>query len=320
MKTIGVVTTINEPTKAVKELASRIPVIVVGDEKTPKEWQCKGVKYYSDIQGLSCVPKNHYAVKNAGYLLAMQQGAECIYDTDDDNIPNENWKIRGGDIRTTDVIRQGWCNVYCHFTDVMVWPRGFPLSDINTIRSTFLSGEKIRRHSPVQQGMANGSPDVDAIWRLLHGQQINFDKSESLSLTKKTWCPFNSQSTWWFKQAFPLMYLPIHASFRMTDIWRSFVAQRCLWEMGYGVVFHSPAEVFQERNPHDLMKDFQDEISGYLNNHKIAEALDKLELKGDIFDNIFSCYEEFVRMKLLPIDEMVSLSNWIEEIKKVWNH
>jgi len=32
-----------------------------------------------------------------------------------------------------------------------------------------------------------------------------------------------------------LMYLPIKASFRMTDIYRSFVAQRCLWELGEGV-------------------------------------------------------------------------------------
>ena len=41
-----------------------------------------------------------------------------------------------------------------------------------------------------------------------------------------------------------LMYLPSTCTFRMTDIWRSLIAQRCLWELGQGVVFHAADNAF----------------------------------------------------------------------------
>jgi hypothetical protein len=43
------------------------------------------------------------------------------------------------------------------------------------------------------------------------------------------------------------------------DIWRSYWAQRLLWEMGSSVMFVS-GTVDQVRNAHDYVKDFQDEM------------------------------------------------------------
>lgn len=64
----------------------------------------------------------------------------------------------------------------------------------------------------------------------------------------------------------------------MTDIWRSFVAQRIAWENDWAILFHE-ATVWQERNEHNLMKDFTDEVSGYLHNEPIGDALGELSLK-----------------------------------------
>ena len=47
----------------------------------------------------------------------------------------------------------------------------------------------------------------------------------------------------------------------MTDIWRSFVVQRILWENEWRLSFHS-LTAYQERNAPSLMRDFEDEISG----------------------------------------------------------
>ncbi len=115
------------------------------------------------------------------------------------------------------------------------------------------------------------------------------------------------------------MYLPIHATFRMTDIWRSFVAQRCLWEMNKVVSFHSPAEVIQDRNPHDLMSDFKDEIPGYLHNGAIAKALEKTRLKRGkkfVLDNLKTCYKTMVSEGFLPKDEIKSVNEWVNVISK----
>lgn len=79
---------------------------------------------------------------------------------------------------------------------------------------------------PIQQGLADNNPDVDAIYRLILPFPTIFRKGRKVALGNNSWSPFNSQNTTWWKKAFPLLYLPSYCSFRMTDIWRSFVAQR----------------------------------------------------------------------------------------------
>ena len=134
------------------------------------------------------------------------------------------------------------------------------------------TSDAIEINAPIQQGLANGSPDVDAIWRLVLDKPITFRDEPSVYLPPGAWCPFNSQTTWWWPAAYPLLYLPSGCSFRMTDIWRSFIAQRCLWELKTGLVFHA-AEVVQARNVHNLVKNFEDEICGYLRNDDIKQCL-----------------------------------------------
>ncbi len=319
---IGIITTINAPTASVKKIASLIPVIAIGDTKTPSDWKCDNVKYVGINEQLDFtldLPFNHYARKNYGYLLAMQYGATSIFDSDDDNSPTYNWEIREQKCKVLDVKKEGWCNVYSFFTNVKVWPRGFSLRNVNE-RVSYLLPDETERGCPIQQGLADGAPDVDAIWRLTQNENVSFNIKRSLWLGENVWCPFNSQVTWWFPEAYPLMYLPVYATFRMTDIWRSFVAQRCLWKMGKGIVFHSPSEVYQDRNPHDLIKDFEDEVDGYLNNHKIVEALTKLELGENIFDNMVLCYYELVELGVLPEKELKHLNQWMNDVEKVWKH
>jgi hypothetical protein len=317
-----VITTINRPTRAIRALKRLFPeaVIVVGDQKTPIGWNVPSVQFLSTEKQVEMsdyllplhLPFNHYARKNLGYLKAFESRPPVIYDTDDDNIPNADWSIRNVECFAQAIKQKGWCNVYSLFHVGFVWPRGFPLEHIWSSDRHRHAFAACTWHSPIQQGLANGSPDVDAIWRLLTApNSVTFEKRSSILLRPGTWCPFNSQSTWWWPEAYPLMYLPVNATFRMTDIWRSFVAQRCLWEMGYGVTFHSPAEVTQKRNPHSLLRDFEDEVPGYLNNAKIAATLQKLRLSGNIFKHLFQCYEALVAANFLPSAELESVDRWI---------
>jgi hypothetical protein len=329
----AVITTINAPSATVQALAERCPdrVIVIGDTKTPADWSAPGTKFYSlDAQrdlGFVLAPHlrtAHYARKNLGYLLAMRAGAECIYDTDDDNVPLAAWMERqlacGAQLTTA----PGWRNVYSYFHESDIWPRGFGLSRLAD-ETPELIGVVTSAEYPVQQGLADGEPDVDAIWRMaavplrMRGRVVLFREPKSVALGQGVWCPFNSQTTWWFPEAQPLLYLPSYATFRMTDIWRSFVAQRCLWEIGRGVVFHSPSEVMQKRNEHDLMKDFEDEVPGYLANEKIAAVLEGLSLRpgiGAITDNLMACYETLVG-RFLPVDELHTVRAWVRDVERI---
>src|SRR5262245_29580022 len=144
LKKFIVITSIFEPTEAVAAFAALegYHLVVVGDRKTPAGWQHDNCTYL-DIQRqldlstsfAEVIPFNHYGRKMMGYIYAMQQGADIIIDTDDDNIPYDNWKFPDfkGEFQSS-TPNLGWVNIYHHFSDQPIWPRGLPLRHINDSR------------------------------------------------------------------------------------------------------------------------------------------------------------------------------------------
>jgi hypothetical protein len=312
---------------AAEASARNIPFIVVGDAKSPASFELPGCDFYAierqQALGFSLarqLPQNHYARKNIGYLLAIEAGAGVIVETDDDNFPYDGfWGARVKHYTLPLYRSSGWVNVYRLFSDKNIWPRGFSLSHIRAALPEATAAQPCK--CPVQQGLANENPDVDAIYRLTGALPVAFEgtKGKAVALGKSSWCPFNSQNTAWFREAFPLLYLPSFCSFRMTDIWRSFVAQRICWENDWCVLFHH-ATVWQERNDHNLMRDFSDEIQGYLHNHAIAHELEQLALKPgaeNIPENLLICYEQLIRMNLIDKAEVSLLEAWLNDISNL---
>jgi hypothetical protein len=102
----------------------------------------------------------------------------------------------------------------------------------------------------------------------------------------------------------------------MCDIWRSFVAQRCLWELGSGLCFHG-AEVVQERNEHDLMRDFEDEVAGYRWNKRFTSVLAAVRLQSEenaVAANLRACYEALVADGLFPAEELPLVDAWLADL------
>lgn len=320
-----VITSINYPTKAVERIAELVGddwlIIVVGDKKTPTDWRCDGVEFLSVERQLhefpvlaDALPFNHYARKNLGYAFAIRNGATLIAETDDDNIPYDSF-LSGLNLEVEgdEAIESGWVNGYRYFSDARVWPRGFPLQLINESFKRPCQTAPARRRCPLQQYLADGDPDVDAIFRLTVDEPVLF-RSGSLILPPGAVCPSNSQNTVWWPEAFSMMYLPSFSTFRMTDIWRSFVATQCLTANQSAVAFHGPT-VFQERNPHDLMRDFEDELPGYRSNNHILDLLKSLPLSANTASgNIVSCYRALVDGGYLPPEELMLLGLWLDEL------
>ncbi|MDT4952327.1 MAG: hypothetical protein QOJ02_465 [Acidobacteriota bacterium] len=327
-----VVTSIAPPNAALKELArgcleQGFDFIVIGDEASPPTFELEGCRFYSlaeqralELRFAKECPTKHYARKNIGYLVAMRASATVIIETDDDNVPvQEFWKKRTRRQSVYSVSNAGWVNVYRYFTDANIWPRGLPLDQIQAAIPPFESLSQAEMDCPIQQGLADENPDVDAIYRLALPLPQSFRKDRRVALSDGSWSPFNSQNTTWWRDAFPLLYLPAYCSFRMTDIWRSFIAQRIAWAQGWGILFHEPT-VRQERNEHNLMRDFKDEVPGYLNNSAICEALDKLSLQPgleQLNNNLRICYEQLVRMGLVGAQELALLDSWIADLEEL---
>ena len=325
-----IVTTIAPPTDCVRALVARggaARTIIIGDKKGPDGYDLPGTEFYSLADQLVLpytlarqLPTGHYARKNLGYLIAVERGASCIYETDDDNAPNEHWAPRARVTQAVVAEPNEWLNVYRHFSAENIWPRGFPLDRITDPWSVPVHDGCVREiAAPIQQGLADCAPDVDAIWRLTCDRPFEFERNHSIALPRGSWCPFNTQTAWWWEEAYPLLYLPSHCSFRMTDIWKSFIAQRCVWEMDGMVVFHSP-EVIQDRNYHNLMRDFEAEIPGYTLNEVLARTLMETKLaagRGNALDNLVRCYEALIGRQIFPAQEMDLVKNWVEDLGKL---
>lgn len=314
---------LNQFAKEAKE--NNIDFILVGDTKSPRDFNLDNCDYYSierqeslSFQLVENLPTKHYARKNVGYLQAIAKGANIIIETDDDNIPYENFweaRVKKQDAQIYD--NGGWTNVYKYFTEKHIWPRGFALEHILD-KLPELDG-LTSLNSPIQQGLADENPDVDALYRLTLPLPVTFNKRANIALANHSICPFNSQNTTWFKEAFPLLYLPSYCSFRMTDIWRSFVAQRITWSCDWVVLFHS-STVWQDRNDHNLMKDFEDEISGYFNNLNIMSELSNLKLKKgviNISENMILCYEKLITLNLVGKEELPLLKSWLKDLSSL---
>jgi len=299
--------------------------IVAGDRKTPADFALEGCTFLSleaqqdsPFRTGGLCPQNSYVRKNMAYLHAISSGAELIVETDDDNLPLESfWRTRTRKVPARRVAGQGWVNVYAFFSKERIYPRGFPLDLArNSMRDRMLPTSPAVVVCPIQQGLANGAPDVDAVYRMLHGEETSFHGGEPLVLERGAWCPFNSQNTAFFREVFPLLYLPAHCSFRATDIWRGLVAQRLLTTCDWSLSFHE-ADVHQDRNPHDLMKDFHQEVPVYLQTRQVVETLQSLPLKPgpvSLTANLRTCYEALTAAGVVGLGETDLVEAWITDL------
>lgn len=321
-----IITSIFPPTDAVKEFAKLNDwhLVVVGDKKTPADWQHPNVTYLgpeaqeaTGFETVKHLPWNHYCRKMIGYLYAIQQGAERIADTDDDNEPLAGWPQLPTN-RPTLLGNVPFANIYEYYTDHRVWPRGYPLN-------LLLSDKKPTRtpdgpEPAIWQFLANEDPDVDAIYRLIDNTPINFKDGGHFVLDKGTVCPFNSQNTIFSSKAvFPLLYLPAFVTFRFTDILRGLVAQPVLWQQNKRLGF-GPATVVQKRNPHNYLKDFESEVPVYLNAEKVITiAIDALKDSNATGsgEQLLVVYSALREAAIVTDDELTLLKAWVADCKKL---
>jgi hypothetical protein len=325
MRKYIVITSIFEPTEAVIDFSRKedYQLVVVGDKKSPSDWQCDRVIFLSvgqqDKSGFDLhIPYNHYCRKMFGYLYAIMNGADVIIDTDDDNIPESNWGFPEFSGKYPLIPENlGFINIYELYTKQKIWPRGYPLRFIN--KSGVIPGggnSQQKVEVGIWQGLANGDPDVDAVYRLTNNRICNFENRGLRVLGKNTITPFNSQNTAFRKELFVLLYLPSFVTFRFTDILRGLIAQPIMWLYGYYLGF-TDATVMQKRNPHDYLKDFESEIPMYLWSEKIHELVSvSLSINRSIDDNLYNAYKILHKEGIVRSQELRALESWLKEYKR----
>lgn len=325
-----VITTINSPSRALIKFSKlkNFSLFVAGDRKTPTNWYLNNCNFFSIDEQIRKYPKlsklvkeNTYCRKMFSYLEAIKTfNPDFLYESDDDNIPYSffpNFLLDSQVIPT--IIRDNRrknssLNIYSLFTKDKIWPRGYPLSNIEHKNRINLKNKKI--FPLVQQSLADLDPDVDAIYRLTNGKQIKFFKNKKFALSKNIFCPINTQNTLNHKKIFSLLYLPSTVNNRVTDIWAGYIKQRIIWEISGKIIFLSPS-VYQKRNPHDYLKDFVSELDLYQKTDNLLKTLGEIKLKGNVEDMLFDTYVSLVNRGFFKSSELMILEQWLKEIKYI---
>jgi hypothetical protein len=278
-KKVIVTTTINPPTKATSKFAGLRGwhLVVVGDLKTPANYRIEGATYLSpsdqesiDAELSTLIGWNCIQRRNFGFIWAAAQGADMIATVDDDNVPYDHW---GSDLVVDQTIRVDAFACSTPAFDPVgatsyqhLWHRGFPLQWLQSRDYSSRLPRTVR--VDVQAGFWNGDPDIDAVCRMEHAPQVQFNDRE-FPIAADKMAPFNSQNTILSRRAFPDYFL-FPGIGRMDDIWGAYWLQ----SKGFNVIF-TRASVFQERNVHDLTRDFDAEIIGYRKTHELVESLNR---------------------------------------------
>lgn len=273
IKKFIVTTTINPPTEALIKYAKKDwLMIVVGDIKSPHDEYRKFCKKYPNVtylkpekqdrlyHGLSeSIGWNCIQRRGIGIAEAYNKGAEIVALVDDDNIPYDEWGkdlLIGKNISVDYFVTEEAVFDPLSVTAVpYFWHRGFPVQMLGNRHKHTMERKEV--HVEVQADLWDGAPDIDAICRIIHPEDVEeYDVTNPYS--SNALCPFNSQNTFLSREAIKHYFLFPHIG-RMDDIWAAYVLQDY---MPNCVVYNKPS-VFQKRNVHNVIKDMQAEMYGY---------------------------------------------------------
>uniref|UniRef100_A0A7S0WJP5 Uncharacterized protein n=1 Tax=Ostreococcus mediterraneus TaxID=1486918 RepID=A0A7S0WJP5_9CHLO len=344
-RTCAVSTTILEVNAAVERMVEALDasLVVVGDRKTNhSEWMgfqrlhSNSVTYLSPddqmelpFEVVKRIPWNHFGRKSIGFLYATAGGCEIVYDFDDDNhLKPEGFEALSSwerfDVRLS--TNTHVFNPYPYFqpsNNELIWPRGFPLQFIrqkDTYDATMEPSSEPFKNLAVIQSLADHDPDVDAIYRLTHSLPVSFNRKKTIVIPERgVYTPWNAQAVLVSRPAFFGLLLPVTVTGRVSDIWRSYITERLLWDTDYKLAFAS-SFVTQYRNPHSYMVDFVDEDDLY---NKVDDMLQALagwssakhaSLSSAYIDLVTKLVDE---CNLLGRDDLHLAKAWVTDLERV---
>jgi hypothetical protein len=281
-----IITTINKPTETIFKHINNptYDVIIVGDNKTPDDYKrlnciyldvSSQKKLFPELSDM--LPYNHYCRKNLGYLYAIKKGYNIIYETDDDNIPHDNFDdvLPSGQLYMITEQNNAWINIFKYFTNnAYIWPRGYPLSLLKT--DVNYSIQPTDKRPSIINGLVENDPDVDALFRIIctHQNGIRWDKNKRIIINNTNVCVFNTQNTFWLNpELFICLLIPCSVSFRYCDILRGIINNIILKKTDHYMMYTSP-NVVQNRNEHNLINDFKSEYEMYIHNETILDFIE----------------------------------------------
>lgn len=340
-------TSIFQPSPATRKLGEMTRqgwcYVVVADKNGPSEYDdVEGVIYLTverqkalHYHIVDHLPWRHFGRKNIGYLFAIAHGAKVIYDTDDDNRLKEAsipiFGLEGDALQPTGAINVSLppekpsraFNPYPLFQPTCghIWPRGFPLDRVVGDRGINQTLSVLKQESPpaVQQFLADSDPDVDAVFRLTRQLPCSFEGVSAelpdvVAVPPQVFAPYNAQATVHLQESFWGLLLPVTVHGRISDIWRAYLTQKLLWDIGQVVTFHKPY-VVHDRVAHDYLKDFHSEQDLYLKTPALLSFLSHWSSDAPtLVERLEQLWAAFYERGFVESGDLLLAQAWIRDL------
>ena len=134
-----------------------------------------------------------------------------------------------------------------------------------------------------------------------------------------TFVPWNAQAVLVKKTAFFGLLLPTTVTGRVSDIWRSYILTRLLWETDQHIAF-TPPIVTQYRNPHSYQQDLEDEADLYYRCDELLTYLaqwkrpDSANFMQEAYLNLVS---GLVEMQFFSQSDEQLVKAWVEDLDQM---
>jgi len=329
MKIALITTTIHTPKvlalyrKHAETLPDDFRTFIAGDLKTPDLFDGPWV-YLDPVQQQAAwktsrvLPWNSITRRNIALLEALKWGAELIITIDDDNIPITSDYFDHFELTMAKPFNglrvassTGWFDV-----GQMVFPtashRGFPAEKLGVHALNPCVGANIG----VCAGVVLGDPDIAAVTRIAT-HPITHVASEVLraGVVVDALTVFNTQNTAVLRRFAPcLLCCPQFG--RYDDIFASLICQRMMRDEGYYVHFGQPF-VWQERNPHDLNADLEQEVFGMKHVVHLAGVLDHMKTFAVDKHPVRQMYDVISHVGWCPDGVAELADTWMTDVESV---
>lgn len=256
-------------------------------------------------------------------LEALKWGADIVVLHDDDNYPVNpghfddfvsalHHPFNGIAVKGF----SGWFDVG-QLLDPVAGHRGFPIDAVPLWSASTVVGAKVG----VAAGICMGDPDIDSVTRIVNRPQpIDVHRCSELLdagivVRPSTKTVYNSQNSAVLREFVPAMLLCPQFK-RFDDILASLVTQRVMRDRDYHVHFGRP-RVFQQRNPHNLLRDLEDELWGMQHIARFADWIDDISLdkNASILSNVAQIYDQSPEWMPAGVRELAAA--WAEDCARV---
>lgn len=340
-------------------------IIYIPDHKTPKsifpkikKFKKKGINIlYLSIEDQHAFERklkiknfikyNSDHRRNVGFILAYQNDFDFIISMDDDNFPIlknfvQEHRKRLGHQKNKKILNSKtglFNNCTLLGKNNFIHPRGFPLNKRN-IDYKNIYGYKKNNSLQIacNVGMWTIAPDVDAISWLVKKEKIDVKKCDEIIISKKTYCPINTQNTSIKKEFLPAYYY-IKMGFdiggglkfdRLGDIFSGYFLQKAIKTKNKFISFGNPL-VSHERHSHNYRDDANKEWGALRTIDEFFDWLINLKLNDgsvfDIYQNIAEELNNFAHKTNFPYQTNLTkkfyikmskdMTRWIKLLKKL---